>query len=334
MGRAGEFNRVSRDGDVMEGDLQLVDGTSLVEFLNTVAGVRKGAVRSNGDDLEFWDATGGVWVKLSSIRNTGLTSYFYEEAIATAGQTVFTISTYPNAVSALQVLIDGVFLSNTLFTETDPTTVTLDASVGLLGGERVIFLIPKGVSASNVFGVTATDSAPSYAEDKIVSTDGSIVLTVTGAGGDEKLDLSVAGGAAGEALIGGCVGRNALPVISVDGVTAYAQQILFPVGARALVMNFYLNEYSFAQGLYQKVIFDLVNDYYCGMAYSGGPRAWQAIPAWTPSGGIGSIYNVGSDGSNTTWQILKYQHGIGLYWGCAFGDAGDRPGGLVRFTLY
>jgi hypothetical protein len=54
--------------------------------------------------------------------------------------------------------------------------------------------------------VTAFDTTPGYLSDKVVSTDGSVTLTVLNPGADEQLDLSVTGGvtaASGRAQLGG-----------------------------------------------------------------------------------------------------------------------------------
>ena len=159
---AGEFNRLDRDGDYMEGNLQLLDITnptvqSLIEFIQTVGGVMAGGIRQNGNDLEFYDLTVGAWISLSTIcGKVGMIDYH----VAGAGQTIFNLaSSYTVGANTLQVIVNGLrwpgptcvgppsppYPLAPLYAETNPTTVTFGAAPDLpwlpfAGGELVIYL--------------------------------------------------------------------------------------------------------------------------------------------------------------------------------------------------
>lgn len=78
-----------------------------------------------------------------------------EEHISTAGQTVFT-TTQPYVVGSgnLQVYVDGVLQSSSIYTETDSNTVTFD--VGQTDGAIVTFVITQSVQSTTYDAATVT----------------------------------------------------------------------------------------------------------------------------------------------------------------------------------
>ncbi|KPK66716.1 MAG: hypothetical protein AMS21_00760 [Gemmatimonas sp. SG8_38_2] len=211
---AGEFNRLDRDGDYMEGDLDLIEishptAASIIRFLATVGGIQAGGIRQNGNDMEFYDLTVGAWISLSSLSGkVGMIDYH----VAGAGQTVFVLaSPYTVGANTLQVIVNGLRWPGPgavgppspplplapLYAETNPTTVTFGAApdppwLPFVGGELVIFYEPAQPNVFDTYNVKgdAVDGTPLDLNQKI-SGSGAVVKSVTGSPANSVVDLDV-----------------------------------------------------------------------------------------------------------------------------------------------
>lgn len=203
----GEFNRLDRAGDYMEGNLQIIEISqpkgSFLEFLSAEFGVIAGGVRQNGNDLEFYDLTVGAWVKLSSL--TGhLGDIYYVQP--TPGQFVFNLPfTYVVGSNTLQVEVVGVSrvpgpgAPTPIYAETSGTQVTfLNGPAGIapwtpfVGTELLIFFVPGRPNVNDTFTVKgdAADASPNYLDTKITAT-GAAVATSPGSPANTLRNIDV-----------------------------------------------------------------------------------------------------------------------------------------------
>jgi len=205
MGYAAQFNRVDRDGDYMEGNLQFLDGVSIVEFLAAVGGSMRAGIRVNGNDLEFYDVTAGTWVKLSSFSPTSTAQPpFYERFTATTGQSSFTLTagTYQTGRNMLHVFVNGVRVPNNYITEDSSTQFTLSSPYApMSGGEFVEAMVIRAEPVeTHTVAVSSGDTTPGYLEDKLIAGSG-VTLTKVNAGGDEGVRIDAVSGAGGDNAI-------------------------------------------------------------------------------------------------------------------------------------
>jgi hypothetical protein len=187
----GEFNRLDRDGDYMEGNLQVIEISdpkgSIIEFLTAEFGVMAGGMRLNGPDLEFYDTTLGTWVKLSSLTGQiGDIAHF----IATPGQVLFNLPwTYGVGTNTLHMFIGGLrmpgttFLPTPVYVEASPTTVTINAVAPFtpfVGGELVIFYVAGRPLIADTYLVkaSAADANPNALDTKVVGTGAAQVTNI------------------------------------------------------------------------------------------------------------------------------------------------------------
>lgn len=196
---AGEFNRLDRAGDYMEGDLQLLDiaqpNAGLIEWLAAVAGIRNCAVRGNGNDLEFFDLTTGVWTTLSALKAGGLVASFEQEFITVGGETGFTLTggnAYVPGTQTVFVNRSGILLPRSEIVETSPTRVDLAVTQPPVApAEKIVVFVMAG-SGVDTFAVKgdAADAAPSNLDDK-TSGSGAVVKSVTGSPANSVVDFDV-----------------------------------------------------------------------------------------------------------------------------------------------
>lgn len=195
----GEFNRLDRAGDYMEGDLQLlVQGhalAGLIEFLQTVSGLRLGGIRQTGNDLEFYDVTTGVWTTLSSLKAGGLVAAFEQEYITVGGETGFTLTgsnSYVPGTQTVWVNRNGILLPRTEIVETSPTRVDLAVTQPPVGvGEKIVVFVMAGTGV-DTFAVKgdAADGTPSNLDDKLNNGSG-LLKSVTGSPANSVVELAV-----------------------------------------------------------------------------------------------------------------------------------------------
>jgi len=92
----------------------------------------------NDSDVLSWDSGTNMWISSPPSGGGGTITNYSESFIATAGQTVFTLSTpYTMGENAIHLYLEGVHQALTLdYIETSPTTVTL--LTGAVVGSRVL----------------------------------------------------------------------------------------------------------------------------------------------------------------------------------------------------
>ena len=191
MSSAGEFGRVKRAGDYMKGALD--HRSQLVEWTDG-AGYRYSGIRHTGDDLELYDKTVGVWVSLSALMGVGPGAIQYEEIVATAGQTVFPLTTivYTPGTHTMQVVYQGQHLLHSWFTETDAATVTLNSPpvpLPVAGNILAFYVIKTAPATDETLKARATDTTQDFLDAKI-AVAGSLTKAILNPGGNEQVELT------------------------------------------------------------------------------------------------------------------------------------------------
>ena len=120
-----------------------------------------------------------AWLaQVNNLIATGGGNPVFDTFVATAGQTVFTLSQNPGSVNNLTVFVDGSVLTNGIdFTWTSPSTLTLVN--GLLVGQRLGALYSKATTISSVPSGGVVDASLA-AGSTIAQLDGCATIAATG----------------------------------------------------------------------------------------------------------------------------------------------------------
>jgi hypothetical protein len=200
----GEFNRFDRDGDYVEGPIQIIEVSqpkgAIIEFLNAEFGGHIAGLRLNGNSLEFEDVANGIgnWIPLSAL--TGQIGDIHH-VFATPGQTVFPLPfSYTVGGNVLQVFIGGIrmpgttFLPTPVYVETNPNTVTFNAVppfTPFVGGELLIFYVAGRPIVADTYLVKgdAADGNPQALDGKL-AVSAPLTMTPSGSPGDTVQNLA------------------------------------------------------------------------------------------------------------------------------------------------
>lgn len=209
MGSAGEFNRVDRSGDDMDGDLGLLDKELL---LKDGAGNVVGRIRRNGNNLEFYDVATGAWQTLSSmaggdhvsISAADTTPEYLETKLTEAAGTPITL-TKVNAGANEHIEVDIDNIDITLLADKIAGQVMVFDALGaptVLGpgaadeylrgngaGAAPSFEVPLGITDENV-KVSAADTTAAHLNPSILVTS-PLAKAIGTPAGDETLNLSI-----------------------------------------------------------------------------------------------------------------------------------------------
>ncbi len=128
---------------------------------NGLINVREGV--NNSDAINYGQLTQAI-----AAASSGLISVLDEEQVATAGQTVFTLTevTYSTDVNNLSIYINGVRQSHSSYTETSTTTVTFSSPLDL--GDKVLFVVNEAQTINTTDAQNVTyKGGPSTVADEL-----------------------------------------------------------------------------------------------------------------------------------------------------------------------
>jgi hypothetical protein len=192
----GEFNRVDRDGDFMEGDLDHRD--KKVQYTDG-AGNEKAYQRATlgaTGQMVFYDEEVGVEKTLLELVSDGLAVNLEEEIVATVpGQAIFDLvtGTYVPGTKTVHVFLRVAFVPRSLFVETSTTRITLAPSVAATVnvGDILTVTVFKGVGTeTNTVKGDITDTGPNNLNAKLNNGSG-LTKNVTGPVTDRIVNLAV-----------------------------------------------------------------------------------------------------------------------------------------------